>query len=184
VLAVTLGLFTWVMVLAEQHPLRDYGFRIPAAGRFLVALLMGLGAVAVYAMRPYAALFEGHVRVTADSLVFALLFSSLGSALPEELLFRGFLQGSLAHRARRWARVMLPALAFTMVRSARYLPGTHGLGVSDWLFYVFGVVFPLGLWWGLMRDLSGGSIWPGLISHFLLEYGTTLASASPSAHVG
>jgi hypothetical protein len=43
------------------------------------------------------------------------------------------------------------------------------------------MALPLGLWWGLMRDLAGGSIWPSLASHFLLEFGSTLASASPEA---
>ena len=45
--------------------------------------------------------------------------------------------------------------------------------------YVLGVALPLGMWWGLMRDLGGGSLWPSLVSHFVTEFGTALASASP-----
>jgi hypothetical protein len=55
-----------------------------------------------------------------------------------------------------------------------------GLGSPAWTFYIFGVVLPLGLWWGLMRELGGGALWPCLISHFLLEFGSTLAGTSPA----
>jgi membrane protease YdiL (CAAX protease family) len=48
------------------------------------------------------------------------------------------------------------------------------------MVYIFGVVLPLGLWWGLMRELSGGSLWPSLISHFFMEFGITLAHSSPA----
>jgi hypothetical protein len=46
--------------------------------------------------------------------------------------------------------------------------------------YIFGVALPLGLWWGLMRELAGGAIWTCLISHILLELGPTLAGTSPA----
>jgi membrane protease YdiL (CAAX protease family) len=178
VLFVTLALFVWVMALAETHRLSDLGFRRVAPGRFLLATAMGLGVVAFYAAGPIRALLAGHVSISADSLVFAFLFATAGSALPEEMLFRGFLMGSLDGRVQRWASVALPALVFTVVRSARFMPGPD-FPVSAWVFYVFGEVLPLGLWWGLMRDLAGGSLWPGLISHAMLEFLTVLAGASP-----
>ena len=108
-----------------------------------------------------------------------MLFAALGSAIPEEVVFRGYLMTSLNGRAGQWARVALPALAFTAVRAVRFLPGST-LGVAGWLGYIFGVALPLGLWWGLMRELAGGAIWPGLISHFLLELGPLLAGSSPA----
>jgi membrane protease YdiL (CAAX protease family) len=182
VMFVTLALFFWVMALAEEHPLRDYGFHAGPAGRMLLALLMGAGAAAFYAAQSYGVIASGQVVVTADSLVFAVLFAALGSALPGEFLFRGFLQGSLTGRAGRWARVVAPALVFTVVRSVRFLPGLD-LPPAGWLLYAFGTALPLGVWWGLMRDVSGGSLWPGLLSHFVLEFGVTLANASPGASI-
>lgn len=178
VLFVTLSLLVWVMVVAEHHRLSEYGFRRVPAGRLLLLTLLGLGAAELYAVGPVARIASGTVTVSPDSLVFAILFAAFGSALPGEILFRGFLMGSLEGRASRWARLALPALVFTAVRSVRFLPGVD-LPVASWLFYLFGQVLPLGLWWGLMRDLSGGSIWPGLISHLVLEFCTALASASP-----
>jgi hypothetical protein len=65
------------------------------------------------------------------------------------------------------------------VRALRFTPGL-GLGSPAWMFYIFGVVLPLGLWWGLMRELAGGALWPCLVSHFLLEFGSTLAGTSPA----
>jgi len=104
---------------------------------------------------------------------------ALTSGIAEEMLFRGYLMTALNGRARQWARVALPALAFTALRAVRFLPGPD-LGPVEWMGYIFGVALPLGLWWGLMRELAGGAIWPGLISHFLLELGPILVGKSPA----
>uniref|UniRef100_A0A832I5A0 CPBP family intramembrane metalloprotease n=1 Tax=Eiseniibacteriota bacterium TaxID=2212470 RepID=A0A832I5A0_UNCEI len=182
VMFVTLAIFVWVMALAEGRAPRAIGFRLCRLRSMAICLAMGLGAVVVFAFGPWRAILAGEVRPTTDTIVFAALFALVGSALPEEVLFRGYLMSSLNGRARRWARVALPALAFTASRSLRFWPG-EALPWDDWLFYVTGVCLPLGLWWGLMRDLAGGSLWPALLSHALLEFGTTLASASPTGTV-
>jgi membrane protease YdiL (CAAX protease family) len=182
VMFVTIGLFTWVMVLAEGHDLTRYGLRGARFPRFMLATVMGLAVLLVHPFDAYRALFSGSRIVTADSLTFALLFALVGSAFPEEMLFRGYLQGSLDGRARTVIRVAVPALAFTVVRSFRFLPG-GGLGEEGWVSYVLGTALPLGIWWGIMREVAGGSIWPCLISHFLHEFGTALASSSPVAPV-
>jgi hypothetical protein len=180
VIFVTLALFVWVMALAEGYPLSVYGFRGLPAARFLLIAIMAVGPVALYGFDDYRALASGQRIITADTLVFSLLFASAGSALPDEMLFRGYLMSSLDGRVSRWARVAVPALTFMLVRSFRFFPGI-GVGTSEWMVYILGVVLPLGLWWGLIRELAGGSLWPSLISHFLLELGITLArTSSPS----
>jgi len=179
VIFVTLGLFAWVMVLAEGQALGAYGLRAVTRGRLGIGMVMGIGAVAFYAHSPYLALLDDRLVLNPDVIVFAFLFAAFGSALPEELLFRGYLMSSLNGRATRWARVALPALAFTAVRAVRFAPWT-GLGTTEWMFYIFGVALPLGLLWGLMRELSGGSLWPSLLSHFLVELGPALAGTSPA----
>ena len=178
VLFVTRALFIWVMVLAEGHSLRDYGFRRTPAARLMLTTVMGIGAVAVYAAGPYRAILMDQVKPTADTLVFALLYSAIGSALPDEILYRGYLMSSLDGRVGRWARVAIPALIFTAIHAIRF---TFGLvqGVADLPVYVFGIILPLGLLWGLMRELSGGSLWPSLISHVLLVFGSAYAGMRP-----
>lgn len=180
VVFVTLGLFVWVMVLAEGRPWRAYGFHMEGARRVIVTLVLGAVAAFTLALPDYGLIASGRVRITTDSLIFAGLLAAIGSALPEEILFRGYLQGSLHGRANRWARLMLPALAFAAFRAVRYLPGPD-LAPIDWGKYVLGVALPLGMWWGLMRDLAGGSLWPSLVSHFVVEFGSALAHASPRA---
>ena len=179
VVFMTLGLFVWVMVLAEGYSLRSMGLRPMVAGRLFLTLVLGVGAAAVYSWAPYQKILTYQVHATPDTLVFALLWSTAGSALPEELLFRGFLMGTLDRRVGQWARVVLPALAFTAVRALRFLPGPD-LGVPEWLGYILGVALPMGLLWGILRELGGGAIWPCIISHVLLEFGPTLAGTTPS----
>lgn len=179
VLFVTLGLFAWVMMIAEGHSFSDFGLRWGPPGRMALAFMMGMGAALLVAFEPYRMLLADQVHPTTDRAVFALLFATVGSALPEELIFRGYLQSSLMKRHRRWARIALPALAFTAVRAFRFMPGSD-LPLDDWLFYVFGTVLPLGLWWGLMRDWTGGSIWPGLVSHAVVAFVTALAGYTPA----
>lgn len=180
VLFVTIGLFIWVMVLAEGHGLSDYGLHAVRRERLVIPTLMGLGAVVVFAHEPYLALFTGQAQPSADVAVFALLLATFGSAIPDELLFRGFLQSTLAGRTRRWARVAGPAIVFSLVRAFRY-PNAL-MGTTETVFYVVGVALPLGLLWGLMRELSGGSLWPSLISHILVEFGPAAAGTSPAPH--
>jgi membrane protease YdiL (CAAX protease family) len=178
VIFITLGMFAWVMTLAEPHTWREYGFHMDGPARVALTLSLGAAAAFLVTQHAYGVIGSGKVRLTADSFLFAFLGSTVGSALPEELLFRGYLQGSVQGRANRWARLMLPAVAFALYRSTRYLPGVD-VSFGEWMKYVLGVALPLGMWWGLMRDLAGGSLWPSLASHFVTEFGTALASASP-----
>jgi membrane protease YdiL (CAAX protease family) len=181
VICVTLGLFVWVVALSEHHDRRDYGLHGAPPARFLVALLMGLGAVGVCGFWSYRRVFMGQASFETNHLVFALTYAVLGTAIPDELLFRGLFMTSLEGRTSRWFRVAAPAILFTLVRGFRLMPGTD-LPTGMWLGWLFGTVLPLGLWWGLMRDLAGGSLWPGLLSHAVLEFGTRLAGAPLYGH--
>ena len=57
VIFVTLGLFVWVMVLAEGHDLKSYGFHGGRTARLPLAVIMGVGAVVVNRVRRLLALF-------------------------------------------------------------------------------------------------------------------------------
>jgi membrane protease YdiL (CAAX protease family) len=179
VMFVTLGLYAWVMFVAESQSFSAFGMHVGPPGRMLLATVMGLGPVALIALAPYTELLKGDLTFSTDRLVFSCLFATVGSALPEEILFRGYLMSSLSGRTRLWVRVAFQALAFTALRALWFLPGAD-LPLSQWLFHVLGVILPLGLWWGLMRDWAGGSIWPGVVSHALVAFGPTLAGRSPA----
>lgn len=134
--------------LADRYTPKDFGLHGASPQRLAVATAMGLGVVVVCAFWSYRRIFMGGADLSADHVVFALTFSVLGSATPEELLFRGL----------------------------RWMPGAE-MPAGVWAEWVLGTVLPLGLWWGLMRDLAGGSLWPGLLSHALIEFGTRLAGS-------
>lgn len=178
VTCVTLALLVWVTALAERRPWREYGYHGGPSGRMVMALGFGVLVAAFYSLRHHVAVAAGLGGLTPDRAVFAATLALAGTAIPEETLFRGYLQGSLDHH-NRWLRIGLPALAFTGARALRHLPGTD-LSTDRWLMYVLGVAFPLGVAWGLMRDLARGSLWPSLVSNFLLEFGRALAGASPA----
>jgi membrane protease YdiL (CAAX protease family) len=182
VLFVTTGLFVWLIKLAERRSWADYGFRGSSAGRLLPALIFGAGAAALFSMSSYLQVASGHVRVGADALVYALMYATAGVALPEEMLFRGYLQGSLERR-HRWVRIAVPAIAFTLLRAVCLLPGVD-LTPDRWLLYVLGVALPLGLWWGLLRDIARGSLWPSFVSSFVIAFGRALAGAPPVSLIG
>lgn len=179
VVFVTMGLYVLVMALVEGYSPRDYGFRPVPIARLALTMVMGVGVAIVYAFDAYVRIASHRVPVNADTLAFAALAATLGSSIPEETLFRGYLMSSLDGRTREWMRIGLTALAFAVVRGLRYAPGLV-LGSQDWLAYVVGGALPLGLWWGLMRELAGGALWPSLFSHFLLEFGVALAGAPPA----
>jgi membrane protease YdiL (CAAX protease family) len=179
VIFVTLGLFVWVMALVEGYSPRDFGFRSLPSGRFVLATLMGLGMAAVYAFDAWTRLASGRIPVGQDELVYALLAATLGSAIPEETLFRGYLMGSLEGRTRTWERIAIGAIAYSFARSLRTAP-LLGLGSPAWLSYFFGVDLPMGLGFGIMRELARGAIWPCIVSHFALELGLALSGSSPT----
>jgi membrane protease YdiL (CAAX protease family) len=182
VLFVTTGLFVWLIKLAERRSWADYGFRGAPAGRLLPSLIFGAGAAALFGLSSYLQVAGGHTRLTADALVYSLMYATVGVALPEEMLFRGYLQGSLERRPR-WVRIAVPAIAFTVLRAVCLLPGVD-LSPDRWLLYVLGVVLPLGLWWGLLRDIARGSLWPSFVSSFVIAFGHALVGAPPVYPVG
>ena len=182
VLFVTTGLFVWLIKLAERRTWASYGFRGSPAGRMLPTLIFGAGAAALFGLSSYLQVASGHTRITADALVYSLMYATVGVALPEEMLFRGYLQGSL-ERHHRWVRIAGPALVFTLLRSVCLLPGVD-LTPDRWLLYVLGMVLPLGLWWGLLRDIARGSLWPSFVSSFVIAFGRALAGAPPVYPVG
>lgn len=182
VLFVTTGLFAWLVKLAERRSWSEYGFRGTPAGRLVPTLIFGAGAAALYSFGSYMQVASGRTVITTDTFVYALLYASVGVALPEEMLFRGYLQGSL-DRHNRWVRIAVPALAFTALRALRHLPGID-MTPDRWLLYVLGVALPLGLWWGLLRDIARGSLWPTIVSSFIIAFGRALAGMPPVFPIG
>lgn len=101
-----------------------------------------------------------------------VLHEALYVALPEELLFRGLVQGELRARLRSRAIVVLvSALAFGVAHLASSSPSAGLLTLAP------------GLLFALLREASG-SVWPAVAAHALANFlwdlgaGATLALGS------
>jgi membrane protease YdiL (CAAX protease family) len=173
-------LFAWLIVLVEDLPLRDLGLRWVGGRRALWAWVLCILTGVLASLPHYLALWSGRIPFNVDAAAFGALYALGGAALPQELIFRGYLQGALEGRMNLLPRVVTQAVLFAALHLGRIIPGVD----APWSVFfaqVFGLLLPAGIFWGAMRELAGGSIWPTLVSHFLLRFGEVWANASPPA---
>lgn len=148
--------FVWLPCLlaaaGRTNPER-LGLDRPSPSRDGPALLAGLGAVGVYAAA--MVLVRGSLPACdVTALPLALALQVLAVALPEELFFRGYLQGELQEAAGpgAWWPVLAAAVVFGL---AHVLVG-RGLAAA--------VTALPGLLFGLLRRRTG-TIWVPVLVH-------------------
>jgi membrane protease YdiL (CAAX protease family) len=180
VLFATQILFAWILLLVEDLPARDLGLRWAGGRRAGWAWLLCLAMPIVASLPHYLQLFRGKLPFSTDAAVFAGLFALGASSLPQEIIYRGYLQGSLEGRMALAPRVLLQAVLFAAFHLGRVIPGVD-VSWSEFLVLIFGLLIPAGLFWGAMRELAGGSILPVLVSHFLLRLAQAWVTATPGA---
>ncbi|KGO99544.1 CPBP family intramembrane glutamic endopeptidase [Novilysobacter defluvii] len=112
--------------------------------------VMALAVAGLVRIEPLSG--AGPVLATLAWLLPAVL---LGEAIPEELAFRGYLQGMLGRRLAPWLAVLLQALAFT---AFAWLIGALS-SPQAWMF-----IPGLGVILGVVRALSG-SPWMSMGMH-------------------
>jgi len=136
----------------------ELGLVRPARGSlgrdYAMALGIGTGIAVIMGL-----LTEG--RVSAGSMTFASL--ALLQPVVEELLFRGWLQGRLAHTRYGYRSIagissanMVTTAAFVLIHFVNQPP-----------LWALGVVFP-SLLFGYFRDRSG-SVWPAMVLHVVFN---------------
>lgn len=112
------------------------GWLLPAAAGVAACLVLGLAKVT--ALRP-----PGEIALFA---VLLLVLVFLGEALPEELVFRGYLYRNLAQVLPVWAAVVVQAGLFTLWG---FLIGAVGSPVRAWVFFAFAALL------GAIRAITG-----------------------------
>ncbi len=179
VLFIALGLFAWFLVLVEDLPPRALGLHAGSGLRaaWTWTLCVTFGVVA--SLPHYLRLLSGQVPFSLDAMAFGALFAAGAASVPQELIFRGYLQGSLEGRMQRVPRVLIQALLYAGLHLGRILPGVD-MSWSEFLVQVVGLLLPAGIFWGAMREWSGGSLLPVMVSHFLLRFGEAWVRTAPS----
>ncbi|WP_232665233.1 CPBP family intramembrane glutamic endopeptidase [Pseudonocardia sp. TRM90224] len=134
---------------------------VPAALGILVSTLAGWGSITI-----------GALDAPTLVLIVALpVLVVLYEALPEELIFRGYLYRNLATRLPRWAAVIGQAVLFTAWGGL--------IGAADgWerylLFFTFSIVL------GVLRVVTG-SLWATMGFHLAFQWFTQWLSAAQQA---
>lgn len=164
----------------ERRRLRDIGLSVPADG--WRAFLTGMTAWLLPAALTFGALalvgFPLNVSAPADRFwgVLALLFLAvlLSEAIPEELVFRGYVTAVLAERLRGWWVVVVQTALFTL--TVLVLRG--GLDPLDLsLFVAMGIVL------GYLRMVTG-SVWTTIGFHVAFQTGSQLVLTHDVAEFG
>lgn len=121
-----------------------------AGGIFLIGLLLGavVDQQGWQLEQPYGIFPEEQLKVIA-------FFAIVLAPIPEEVVFRGFLQISLYRFMKPLAVIVLTSLLFTLF---------HSLYYGKWIAMIY--VFLLGLLLSLVRHTTR-SIIPCIIGHFL-----------------
>ncbi len=178
VLFATLGLFAWFLVLVEDLPARELGLHGCGGRRAVWAWSLCIAMPLVASLPHYLQLLDGTKPFNMDAAVFGTLFAAGAASVPQEIIFRGYLQGALAERMSMVARVALQAVLYGVFHLGRFMPGVD-MTWSGFLAQVFGLLIPAGLFWGAMRELAGGSLLPVIVSHFLLRVAEVWVNATP-----
>lgn len=154
----------------ERRRLRDIGLGAPAdawrafltgAAAWLLPAALAFGALAL-AGQPLTVVAPGGRTWVILALLFLAVLAS--EAIPEELVFRGYVTAVLAERLGAWTTVVLQAALFSGV--AVLLRG--GVGALDLsLFVAMGVVL------GHLRVVTG-SVWTTIGLHTAFQTGSQL----------
>ncbi|MEJ3651890.1 type II CAAX endopeptidase family protein [Actinomycetes bacterium KLBMP 9759] len=134
---------------------------VPAALGILVSTLAGWGSIAI-----------GALNTPTLVLIVALpVLVVLYEALPEELVFRGYMYRNLATRLPRWVAVVGQAVLFTAWGG---LSGSADGWERYVLFFTFSVVL------GVLRVVTG-SLWATMGFHLAFQWFTQWLSAAVRA---
>ncbi|MBE3001970.1 CPBP family intramembrane metalloprotease [Nocardiopsis sp. HNM0947] len=163
----------WILCRTAGRTLRSIGLGTPArAWPPLVTAALACGAT--MALVVGAAVLTGNADLDSGPTSPASLLSAAGTVLlltllmlgaqilPEELVFRGYVQGLLGHYCSQLVTVLLQAALFTVSASLALGTGADLLGLAL-----------LGLFLGILRMASGG-IWAGIGARTALT-GVTIA---------
>jgi membrane protease YdiL (CAAX protease family) len=173
--AVVLAVWAW-MRFVERRSIRDAGWRWMGSSVWLLLLAVVIAGglvVAVVALLPATGPVLDEAELTgsapvAFSLVALFAQSFLLQAIPEELLFRGWLLSTL--RARPWLAITVTTLSFTVIHL--FSNGGQESAVERVLYLALPFGFSL-LAVGLL--LWSGSLWSAVGVHGGFHLGNAAA---------
>jgi membrane protease YdiL (CAAX protease family) len=175
VLALVLGVAVGVEWAAFRRTpldaLRALGFRWPTARGLLTTLALCAVMLAYYGIAGFLA----PLGLVAGWPLLAIGMFAQGG-LAEELLFRGFVFGSLRPGRSFWRAAALSALPFAGVHLLLFATLDFAVAAAS-LMLAVSLAFPLA--W--LYERSGNSVWPPALLHFVVQAPIKLVETSESA---
>ena len=166
-----------LMARIEAQPVSIYGLPLEGAfgKRFWQGMLIGLceislivGCIAAFHAYSFGALsFHGPQILKWGAL---WLIAAILIALPEEFLFRGYLQHTLAEGIGFWPAAFTLSLLFALVHKTN--PGENWFGVAN--------IFFTGLLWAFTLRRTG-SLWLAVGWHAAFDFGESFLYSVPDS---
>jgi len=101
-----------------------------------------------------------------SKILWTLLYASLAISLPEEIIFRGFIQTALRHAAND---ILLVVIASSIVFGAAHLSNkARGWKLSMWNWKLAAMAFVLGIYLGFVYDMTGSLVIPTILHSIIL----------------
>lgn len=168
--ALTFAMILLLVRVVDRRRMWEAGLRSPIAGWRLAvwgALLWTVPAAATFGV---LGLLGAPLTVTAPgpelALTLLLLFLGvlLSEAIPEEMVFRGYVTHALGAVARGWSVIVVQALLFTLFGA---------LLRQSWDPVDLSLFFTMGIGFGWLRLLTG-SVWMSVGFHAAFQTGAQL----------
>ena len=166
-----------LMARIEAQPISIYGLPVKGAfgKRFWQGMLIGLceislivGCIAAFHSYAFGSLsFHGAQILKWGAL---WLIAAILIALPEEFLFRGYLQHTLADGIGFWPAAFTLSLLFALVHKTN--PGENWFGVAN--------IFFTGLLWAFTLRRTG-SLWLAVGWHAAFDFGESFLYSVPDS---
>lgn len=156
----------FIVMFLKKIRFSSLNFSTPTSRVILISLISGILLVLLQII-PNSLKGPIHLKIGLGFQPFILLiFSYLGTAVSEEILFRGFLLQQIRQRFSAFVSVTLTSLMFSIIHIPILLLANHLISFD--LIIGMYVIFASGVIFGALF-LYNKTLWSPIIAHFILD---------------